>query len=113
MHIARWSPGRLSGARIAGSSSTWPAREGVGAAQSAVNGIGLTIDVGGIIAGDHGRDLVWLTVATQRVELADLALAAAGARHIEDRLGHARLDEARTDSVDAHPPCRRARWPRS
>src|SRR5215471_6261245 len=53
------------------------AREGVGAAQSAIDCVGLTVDVGGIVAGEkqcHGRDFARLAVATQRVELADLAL---------------------------------------
>src|SRR5690348_17321560 len=81
------------------------ARKGVGAAQSAVDGVGLTIHVGGIVAGEkqgHGRDFARLAVATQRVELADLALGATRPCGIEDRLCHARLDEARTDGIDAY-----------
>src|SRR5262249_539616 len=53
------------------------ARKGVGAAQSAVDCVGLTVDVGGIVAGKkqcQASDFTRLTVATQRVELADFAL---------------------------------------
>ena len=73
--------------------------------EPAVDGDGLAVDVGGVVGGQEQAgvgDLVGHAVAGQRVELADLVLVAAGPRAVEDRLGHAGLDQAGRDGVDPH-----------
>src|SRR5712671_1555395 len=65
----------------------------------------LSVDIGRIVAGEkksHRRQFMRLAGALQRIELADLVLGAALLGAIEHRLGHAGLDQAGTDRVDAH-----------
>src|SRR3954468_10354153 len=63
--------------------------------EAAIDGDRLSIDIGGLIAGEeqtHRRELVRLACALQRIELADLVLRAALLGAIEHRPGHAGLD---------------------
>src|SRR6516162_2882394 len=73
--------------------------------KAAVDGERLAVDIRRLVACEeqaHRGDLVRLAGALQGIELADLVRGAALGRTVEDRLGHAGLDQARTDRVDAH-----------
>lgn len=73
-------------------------------AQAAADSPGLTVDVASLVAGEEEGDpgnLVGDGAAAQRVELADLALGAAGAGGVVHGLGHARLDDTGADGVAA------------
>src|SRR5712691_46837 len=72
--------------------------------EAAVDGECLAVDIGRLVACEeqaHRRDLVRLAGALQGIELTDLVLRAALLGAVEHRLGHAGLDQARTDRVDA------------
>lgn len=78
-------------------------------AQPAIHGPRLAVDVAGLVAGQEqgdARDLVGAAGALGGVQLADLALCAAGARGGERRRRHAGLDEPRAQRVDAHARAR-------
>src|ERR1700710_881462 len=65
----------------------------------------LAVDVGGVVARQeqaHRREFMRLAGALQRIELADLVLRAAFLGAVEHWLGHAGLDQAGADRVDAH-----------
>src|ERR1700756_2358347 len=73
--------------------------------EAAVDRKRLAVDVGRLVARQkqsHRRDLVRLAGALQRIELADLVLGAAILGAVEDRLGHAGLDQAGADGIDAY-----------
>src|SRR5438445_2441151 len=80
-----------------------PPRDRVAGRKAAVDDERLTVDVAGIVGGEEqrrARDLDRLTAAPQRIELADTLLLALLAGDVVHRLGHAGLDQARTDGVD-------------
>src|SRR4051812_13590729 len=73
------------------------------AGEAAIDRNRLSINVRGIVAGEeqrHGGNLARHTVASERVELPDLALGATIPGTLEDRAGHSGFDEARADRVD-------------
>src|ERR1700679_1359419 len=75
------------------------------ARQPAVHRDRMAVDVGRLVARQEQRgrrDLFGVAIAAQRIELADLVVGAALAGAVEDRLGHAGLDDAGADRIDAH-----------
>src|SRR6476660_5802048 len=76
----------------------------VAARQPAIGHHRVAVDVGGFVRRqEQGRmgALDRLAAALQRIEVAYAVGLAGPARQLIDRLRHARLDQARTDRVDA------------
>src|SRR5581483_1326181 len=79
-------------------------REGMRARKAPIDRDGLAVDVGRLVARQeerHGGDLLGLARALERVQLADLVGGAVLAGALENRSGHAGLDQAGADGVDA------------
>ena len=78
-------------------------------AEPPVHGPGLPVDVASLVAGEEEGDasnLVSLPAALEWIQLADLALRAAGARRLERGRRHARLNQAWAYGVDPDPRAR-------
>lgn len=80
-----------------------PRHERVPRAEPSIHRPGLPVDIASLIAGKEecdAGDLIGLSAALQRVQLADFALRTAGARRLKRGRCHARLNEARAHGVD-------------
>src|SRR5205085_7752964 len=80
------------------------ARERVADRQAAVDDHGMAVDVARLVGRQEQSgvgDFDWLAAAPQRVQLADHLVLTGGLSHVVNALGHAGLDEAGADGVDA------------
>src|SRR5476649_2003582 len=93
---------RAGTARLASDTSRYRHR----ARQSAIDRDVLAVYVGRLVARQekrHVRDLLRHAIALEWIELADLVRCAALLGIVEDWLGHAGLDDARTNRVHPYP----------